>query len=253
MHASWNRRAFLTGILGVALAALLALPSLALATEGDSSHPKTIGSIPWSQDVTGTLLLTTYKSTSWGEFNYLVPLVKGKTYAFTSTTLLDDSDSYMMSITSSLPGWVDSKAVGSGVQALTFMAPKTMYYWLTVEAYSVDETFTLSAAEVGKTAYKVSGLSVPSSKKKNTAFTVSASLSSPYNSLGSPITFQIERRVGKKFKPYSSVTGKFANAASVKSTASIKIKKKGTFRIRVKLADAAHSASYTKYKTIKIK
>lgn len=255
MKSFWKQRTLALGVLGVVVALALALPAVACATPGDFDNPVAVPALPWSQDQTGTLNLTTDDGESWGEFDYLIPLTKGKTYTFTYTTPANDNYAAVMSPTFSPAGMIFSDSVGFGVERITFMAPASMSYLLSVAADQV-ETFTVSGATVPSVACNLSSFSVPSSKKKAKSFPVSVAVSPRYNSLGSPITFEIQRKVGKRWKKYSTAKSSIGGLAPSysKFSASIKIKAKGSFRIRAKFADAAHvAAKYTKYKTIKIK
>jgi hypothetical protein len=254
MNSVLRRRGLLAVVLAAMVFALLAMPALALADTGDADNPVTPGSVPWSHDVTGSLVATVDAGVTYYEHWCEIPMTRGQTARFTLRSLDADALLSVMSKTLVPAGFVCSKTVGTGVQALTFMAPRTGSYYLVLDGSSVS-TFTLNSAIAPTTKYKMSGFTAPKSKKKNAKFAVSVKLSRAYNSLGSPVQFQVQRKLGKKWKSYSTAVGSAGLVAyPVKYSAKVKIKKKGTFRIRAKFSDAAHSkARYTAWKTIKIK
>jgi hypothetical protein len=236
--------------------AVMALPSLACAATGDVDNPLVLGAPSWT--TTGTTVSNVDTATyPWPyEYNIVVPLVKGKTYSFTSQTLSDTSWTFMLRADGVPARVVYSDSVGAGVEKLTFMAPDTRYYWLTLVSDNIED-FTITASPASTVSFKLSGLSVPSSKKKGKSFGVSVKLAPTYNSQGVPIKFEIQRKVGKKFKPYGTAKSTELYIPNVytytKYASTIKIKKKGTFRIRAVFTDAAHKAMRTGYKQIKIK
>jgi hypothetical protein len=98
----------------------------------------------------------------------------------------------------------------------------------------------------------------PSSARHGRYFSVSAKTFPAYNSLRSPIKFVVERKSGKRWKAYGTAAGKFTSeflsGTSSKSTARLKLAKKGTYRVRARFADAAHPvAKYSTWRTVKVK
>jgi hypothetical protein len=254
MNSVLKRRGLVAVALALTVATALVLPALSVAETGGFDTPVQLSGLPWSQDATGSLVTTSVAGKTYYVYNYRVPVSKGKTVSFTSTTLTDGS---FMALEAPYraQAMIISDPVSPGVEKLTFMAPKWGNYYLTIYGSKV-ETFTISGAEIATQKYKMTSLVVPGSKKKGKAFTVSVKVWPGYNSVFSPIKFEVQRKVGKKMKSYSTVNsdGVGDDSRYTKFAAKVKIKKKGTFRIRAKFSDAAHAkATYTGWKTIKIK
>jgi hypothetical protein len=263
MSSVLRRRGLIAAGFVLALAAALMVPTLAIGETGDFDNPVQLTALPWSHDETGSLVATTWADLDWDwyTYDYLVPVVKGQTVAFTSTVPPEDDDSYMsLYAPFDTPLDVDSKPLGDGAQQLTFMAPRTADYTLTIYGSEV-ETFSLSGAIVATQKYKMTSLSVPGGKKGR-SFTASVKVWPVYNSLLSPVRFKVQRKVGKKWRAHSTVMGTIPGSDSTysfalpysKFSAKMRIKRTGTFRIRAKFADAAHSkATFTGWKTIKVR
>lgn len=261
MNSVLKRRSLLAVVFAAMAFAVVAMPALAFAETGDMENPQVIASPPWSQAASGTTIAITDDGETWYGYNYFVRLIKGKTYTFTSrvpsATATPDDFSMMMLLSPiySPPGilFSDSGATGD-VQTLKFMAPVTRYYWLALQS-SQAASFTIDAAYSGKTWFRMSAASAPKSAKRNKSFTASVKLYPRYNSLGTPIKFQVQRKVGKKWKAYSTAKSSMTGLAPdyTQFASSVKIKKKGTYRVRAVFSDAANKARYTGYKTVKIK
>ena len=119
-------------------------------------------------------------------------------------------------------------------------------------------TYSITTTVTAPVPFSVGSMSAPASVRHSRNFTVSARVYPAYNSVASPIRFMIERKKGKKFKPYSSVKGKFVaqflSGGYSKTTASFKLSNKATYRVRARFLDIGHrSASYSKWKTVKVK
>ena len=139
-------------------------------------------------------------------------------------------------------------------QSLTVMAPRTATYLLVFEGSHV-ETFSVSAAVVPTVKYKLTAFSAPKTAKRKKKFTVSVRTVSEYNSVFSPIKFVVQRKVGKKWKKYTSAVGGISggNASYTKFSANLKLPK-GTFRVQATFSDVAHpKAIGTVWKTVKVK
>lgn len=261
MSSVLNRRSLLAVAFAAMLFATVALPALAFAETGDLDNPQVIATPPWSQVASGTTVATTAEGETSYAYNYLVRLIKGQTYTFTSrvpsaTETLDDySFLLLLSPNYSPPGiLISDSGATADVQTLKFMAPVTRYYWLSIQSSRVA-SFTLDAAYSAKTWFKVSAVSVPKSAKRNKSFKATVKLSPRYNSLGSPIKFQVQRKVGRKWKAYSTAKSEMSglDQGYTQFASAMKIKKKGTYRVRAVFSDAANKARYTGYKTVKIK
>jgi hypothetical protein len=118
------------------------------------------------------------------------------------------------------------------------------------------ESFTVDAAYAPATKFKMTRLTVPKSARHNRKFNVSVKVLPRYNSLGSPIKFQIQRKSGRRWRTYATARSEMTVLAQgyTKFGTSLKIKRKSTYRIRARFSDAAHARyKYTGYKAIKIK
>ena len=95
---------------------------------------------------------------------------------------------------------------------------------------------------------------VPSAAKRNKPFTVSADLVPAYSWPTAPVTFYVQRKSGRTYKPYrSKVALMGAGSTSTRCSASFALPK-GTFRIRAKFLDAAHRKGVTnKFKAVQVK
>lgn len=247
------------------LTAILAVPSLACATTGDADNPEIVAGPPWSQPETGTTIAVTEDGETWYEYNYLVRLVKGQTYAFNCrmhfglpdplVTTSDESGMLMLSPILSPPGVVVSDSVASASRSsLKFMAPVTRYYLLSLQSNRAA-SFSLEATTSYRVWFGMTDLAVPKSAKKGRSFKVSVNVYRRYNSLGSPITFQIQRKVGRRWAMYATARSSATELAETHTpfASSVKLKRKGTYRIRACFSDAASAPRYTAYKKIKIK
>lgn len=251
-----NRHAFGAAVCAAVLVAVLAVPAFAMASvPGDDALTAVqFAAFPWSQDSSGTLITNVDSSGTFYEYWNWFSLNKGQTVTFTGQA--DDEGFYMLALARDFkaPMTVGSDNVGLGVERLTLMAPKTGSYYLVSEGSKV-ETFSISGAIVPTVSYKLASFAMPSKAKKSAKFTATVNVLPDYNSLFSPVKFVVERKVGKKFRPYatySSVIGG-GNTSYTKFKGSIKITKKGTFRIHASFSDAAHKVQNTKPKTITIK
>jgi hypothetical protein len=265
MTSVLKRRGFVPIALALSVAAALAvglaLPTFSAAETGDFDNPVHLSALPWSQDQTGSLVATTWAGIDWFAFDYMIPVAKGQTVSFTSTVPPDDGESYMsLYATVDTPLGIDSQRVSDGVEILTFMAPKTEEYCLTIYGSQV-ETFSLGGAIVPTQRYKMTTLSVPGGRKGK-SFTASVKVWPVYNSLYPPIKYRVQRKVGKKWKAYSIAQGTLPNTDNTynfvhsytRFLAKMKIKRAGTYRIRAEFSDAAHpKVTSTGWKTIKIK
>ena len=145
----------------------------------------------------------------------------------------------------------------SFTQRVTFMAWRSGTYLMVV---SCDDSGTCGVEGIVTAAqsFSLASMGAPTSVRHKTKFTVSAASYPAYNSVGCPIQFAVEHKVGKRWKTYgktnANFVGEFLSGRYSKATASIKISKAGTYRVRAKLTDAAHSkAVYSTWKTVKIK
>jgi hypothetical protein len=248
--------------------AMLAVPSLACATVGDAGAPEVIAGPPWSQQETGTTVAVTENGETRYEYYYSVRLIKGQTYVFncqmqfglpdSPAAAPDESGMLMLSPILSPPGVVVSDSAYSASRSrLKFMAPVTRYYLLSLQS-SRAATFSLEATTSYRVWFNMTDLVVPKSVKKGRSFKTSVNVYGRYNSLGSPITFQIQRKVGRRWATYATARSSVPDIAEVAEThtpfaSSIKLKRKGTYRIRACFSDAANAPRYTTYKTVKVK
>jgi hypothetical protein len=237
------------------------MPGLAFAETGDFDNPVQLSAVPWSQDVTGSLLATTASDPERVDkciYSYRVPLTRGQTVALTSTFSTPTMHVMMMFAPFPAPGYCISDWVSDTCERLTFMAPQSGNYYLAVIGSTV-QTYTISAAAVLPVAYRLTSFTVPKSKKKGAKFTVSVKVNPNYDSVFPPVKFEVQRKLRGKWRPYSIVKGKFAGVpetwwGETKISAATKLGKKGTYRVRAVFSDVAHTrAVRTSYKTIKIK
>jgi hypothetical protein len=156
-----------------------------------------------------------------------------------------------------LEGVRTSTSAASSTVGLTFMAPRTGSYLLAFNSETFGP-YSLTATPTAPVTYKVGSIWAPHSARHARSFTVAARTFPAYNSVRSPIRFMIERKYGKRWRAYGSFAGKFPalflSGSSTKTTSSIKMSRKGTYRVRARLSDAAHpSARYSNWRTVKLK
>jgi hypothetical protein len=236
-----RRRAPLIATALVAVLLALIVPSGALATPGDDPTTAiSLPTVPWSQDVTGTTLpLTDPESgeTYYGNW-YAVSLTKGVTYAFTGSAEDEGFFLLLQSASFSSPGVLASDFVSQGVGRLTVMAPRTGLYYLTTEGSAV-ESYTISASLAPRVKYAFKGFSAPKSAKKNKAFTLSVQLTPDYDSLFSPVTFEVQK-YSSSYKAYKKFASKLGDGDQTQTPFSASIKlPKGSYRIRPTFSDAS--------------
>ena len=238
----------LAGMLCVAI--LLALgATFAAADPGDTPQD------PLSLSVPATALATFTAGHTWAD--YSLSATAGQTIRITAKAAQPAALFVGTYGNSREPYVVMGSQIATDTLAVSFMVPRTGAFTVafatqSTGAYSI--VTTLTAAQ----PYTVGSMSAPSSVRHARNFSVSARAYPAYNSVSCPIRFMIERKKGKYFKPYSSVPGKFVaqflSGGSSKSTATFKLSKKATYRVRARLTDVGHrSASYSSWKTVKVK
>ncbi|HEY5541107.1 MAG TPA: hypothetical protein VIL41_06610 [Coriobacteriia bacterium] len=240
-------RVFIVLLAVLSLAAFV-VPAQAIAPDQvDWDHATTV-TVPFSVSTvfTPTGLMT------W----YSVEATAGQTVQVLATT--PGAGGGIMMGTFDDPYTVEGSPVSLTAVRLSFMAPRTQRYLLAVSsdtsgACSVTATL-LTAAQ----PFTLASMTSPGSPRHGRSFTVSAKSFPAYNSVRSPIRFMVDRKSGKRWKAYGTVVGAFTSqfltGGSSKSTASLKLAKKGTYRVRARLIDAAHPvARYSSWRTIKVK
>lgn len=153
-------------------------------------------------------------------------------------------------------GFTESVPNGDHKCSLSFMAPVTGIYNIWVPA-STAGTFTVSSlVSTDAVNFGLSSFKSPSSAKRSHSFSVSVKMWPGYNGPVTPVRFYFDRKItSKRYKSYGYVWGTMSTFSTYsKFVATTKLKTKGTYRIRARFSDAAHSKSlYTAYHTIKIK
>jgi len=240
----------IAGIVAVVIACAVPLAAWAVPGLGtlDSPEPLMLPAHAESQ-----LLSDLFPS-----YVYAVTLTKGQTIAATITA--DPAESITLSAWSDeYFGGVVSDYVQPGVDSLSFMAPASGVYFLEADNFftSTLSTFSVDASIVETRTFALGSLVVPASAKVKHSFTVSARLTPMYNGITTPVRFYVEKKASNgKYKSYTAKTAnRLSNDSGVYSKYSYKFKlsKKGTYKIRARFTDAAHSAVYTSRQTIKIK
>lgn len=243
----------------------LAVPSLACASVGDVDNPEIVAAPPWSQSETGTTIAVTEDGETWYEYNYLVPLIKGETYVFNcrmhfsipdplTPAPANEGGMLILSPTLSPPGVVFSSSGYAARPTMKFMAPVTRYYLLSLHS-SEAVSFSVEATRSTRAWFTMLDLAVPKSTKRNRSFKTSVNVYGRYNSLGSPIRFQIQRKVGRRWATYATARSAVSNLAENRTqfASAVKLKRRGTYRIRACFSDAANPVRYTAFRTIKIR
>jgi len=238
----------LAGVLCVAI--LLALgAAVATADQGDTPLDPLPLSVPATAQATFTAGHT------WAD--YSMTATAGQTVRITAKASQPAALFVGTYGSSREPYVVMGSQTGTDTLAVSFMVPRTGAFIVafatqSTGVYSIETTLTAAQP------YTVGSMSAPSSVRHSRNFSVSARAYPAYNSVSCPIRFMIERKKGKKYKAYSSVPGKFVaqflSGGSSKSTATFKLSKKATYRVRARLTDVGHrSSSYSSWKTVKVK
>jgi hypothetical protein len=141
------------------------------------------------------------------------------------------------------------------VQRVTFMASASGWFNLYLYGNSSPTTFTLDVHHIPAVAYRLSSVSAPVSIRRHRSFAVSSMLTPDYDSTVIPVKFLVERYYGRKWHTYLKPVAAYQSSDGVTSTrysANLRLPK-GRFRVRAKLADAAHSAVYSARKVLVVK
>jgi hypothetical protein len=215
-------------------------------------------------DYNGSTLTTGLSGTSIAgpgtQYWFKVELAAGDVLNADFTYLPDDDNSFLFQAyvlpTNPLVG---TDAISSSLSRLTFVAPASGMYTVLLGT-SHAGTFTVAPTVTRKVVpapikYGFSSFSAPSSVKKGKKFSLSVRLSPSYPGSASAVKFLVERKVGSKYKPYATVGTAFngSTAAYSRFAATTKLSTKATYRVRAKFTDATHGATYTGYKSLKVK
>ncbi|MDR3686141.1 MAG: hypothetical protein P4L93_04185 [Coriobacteriia bacterium] len=234
----------------IILAFVLALgATFALADPGDSPQEALPLSVPATAQATFTMGHT------W--VDYALAATAGQTVRITAKAA-EPAALFVGSYGNpNEPYVVTGSPVATDTLVVSFMMCRTGTFTI---AFATEATGTYSVATTltAPQPYTVGSMSAPASARHSKNFSVSARTYPAYNSVSSPIRFMIERKKGKKFKPFSSVRGQFVaqflSGGSSKTTATFKLSNKATYRIRARFSDVGHkSASYSTWKTVKVK
>jgi hypothetical protein len=238
------------GAVLIAVVIVLAIgASLATADPGDTPSEGIPLSVPITADATFTAGHT------WVDYSLVA--TAGQTVRITATAGRADGLFVGTYANSKEPYVVLGSKAATDTLALSFMVSRPGTFTV---AFVATETgpYSVSTTVTAPVPFKLDNMSAPTSARHSRNFSVSARLYPAYNSVASPIKFIIERKSGKKWKSYSSAKGafvaQFLGGGSSKTTSTFKLSKKATYRIRARFADVGHaSASYSKWKTIRIK
>lgn len=231
-----------TAIAAVLIAAAVLLPSAAMAAPGDSeSHAValTIGA-----STPGTLTATPVESGSY-LFVYSVNLTAGQTLAATYTVApaVTHPDALAWAPFRTDVAWLGSAWLTPISRATYVLAPKTGTYYLGVFGQSTPGTFTVDTALVTRFEYTLSRITAPSRAKRNKSFKVSSTLIGQFDELNVPVSFVVTRKSGHVFKPYKTLKATLvsrSDASHALFSKSLSLPK-GTYRVRARFLDAAHS------------
>jgi hypothetical protein len=189
------------------------------------------------------------------EMWYRVHLIAGHTVNVTSTVLAGGDPNFWVRAVDVKKGEFSftSDPVNATTRHLALLPNRTTDYYINVWS-SNPGTCAVSAADIDPIAFSMSKFTVPAKAKKNKKFAISVVFTPDYDGFVSPSRFYLERKSGKHFKKY-----KYLNATILDGTATwtkmgttTKLPK-GTFRIRARFIDAVHPATFTKWKTLKVK
>jgi hypothetical protein len=190
------------------------------------------------------------------EYWYQVHLSKGQSLSATVTAApatkawafmlsADQDDEY---------GPILSDTISSRVEHLSFEAEHTGDYFLSLSGVTTG-TVTVDASIVHARTFKLRSFTVPASVTHGKSFSVSVKTTPAYNSPSSPLRFYIEKKTGGVWKA-STWTTAFMTWASTGTSSKGSVKYalgKGTYRIRARFKDAAHTTStYTGWKSITV-
>jgi hypothetical protein len=156
--------------------------------------------------------------------------------------------------------YVQSRVVSPGHAQLSFAAPVSGTYTIKVApTASGGATFTAAptvSGTSGAVKFTFAKITAKNSVKHGKSFSLVDTFAPKYNGPIAPsVKYVIERKVGSKYKGYATVTAKSSGStlAYTRYVATAKITKKGTYRIRLRLIDAAHPRGvFSAYKAIKI-
>jgi hypothetical protein len=237
-----------TTMLAVAMGVTLALPAFTFADSPWIPLP----ALPWSQPTTGTLV----SSGSLAGASYTIDLTRGQTVVATVTTDPAVKDCVFAFGPASMRAdrAAFSREVSSTVAGVNVMASVSGTYNLVILADTGGD-YSLEIATTTPTPFALGSLWVPPTKAKNRRFAVSVCTWPTYNGFTSPIRFQIERRSHGVWRPFSSVASSWVELGTTRSQFTGRMRlKAGTYRIRAKFSDAAHSsAQFTAFRTIRIR
>lgn len=255
MHVDTRtRRIIALGVFALVVVAALMAPGAAFATPGDGPDSAiALPAFPFAA-VPGTLT-TDPSDTSYHSFWYTTHLSAGQTIEVAATMPgLEPHQIFAISSNFTDPMTIGSDPAGTGVERLIYMAPHTDDYFIAIYA-DTNAPFLLDGSVIAPLNYKLSNLTAPKRVKHKRAFTVSAALNGEWDSSVVPVRFEVQRKAGRKWKAAGSTTGKLAGSSLsfTKFSASLKITKKGSYRVRARYQDAAHpGVAYDKWKSVTI-
>ena len=245
-----NSRPRVLGALLIAAVFALAIgATLATADPGDSPQDGVPLSVPAAAQATFTAGHT------WVDYSLVA--TAGQTVRITASAGRADGLFVGTYANSKEPYVILGSKAATDTLALSFLVSRPGTFTV---AFVATETgpHSITTTVTAPVPFKLDNMSAPTSARHARNFSVSARLYPAYNSVASPIKFIIERKSGKRWKSYSSAKGTFAaqflGGGSSKTISTFKLSKKATYRIRARFADVGHaSASYSKWKTVKIK
>jgi hypothetical protein len=250
------QRLLAVGILALLMTIMLVVPAFATATDGDIENPVALPGLPWSTPQTGTFLPDPWEGHTWGSFWYHISLAKGQTVRFTAVNdSAADIGGIFVDSYSPTPYSQSSPESYGSTSTVSLLPPVTGEYIVNLWGYNPG-SFSLDVTATAPMSFKLATFSVPKSVKHKKSYTVGVNVLPSYNGLTSPIKFYIERKSGKRFKPYGSlgVNKLSGNSSYTRFSGTGTISKAGTYRVRGKFTDAAHpAANYTAWKTLIVK
>ena len=192
-----------------------------------------------------------------GRYYFRAELSKGNTFSatFRPSAGMSNLDALVLPFKSDgTYRIVASSLDASGVAHLNFMAPSTGGYTVYFATSSLPGTFSVTPALVPATKFSLGAMSVPSAKHGKT-FTVSMTMKPAYNGPTCPVKFYVERKVSGHYKSYTTKRNAsfYTRTTYSKFTRTLNLPK-GTFRVRARFADAAHTtARYNSWHTFSVK
>ena len=259
MRLDFDRRWAIVLTTVVIVLACVALPTFALAADTPGTTlatPLVLPAIPWSADVTGTLVPYAWESFTDYDLFYRLYMTQGETVSMTASTTVAGQEFSVLVVPHD---WIyDLRQFADDVNPttlkLTFMAPRTGYYDLNPYANSAIP-IAMNITTTTPPAFSLSSVSLSkSAPKKNTSFSISVKLLGEYDGFMNPVTFVVQKWNGKKYKGFNTYKPKVVDGDLMwmKFSKSLSLKA-AKYQVQACFSDAAHATQTTKWKKFTVK